>query len=214
MSFIRRSPVRISQLAELRLKLCTPISCTNIMYLGPDSLSSWGAPSAAPVLKAASQYIDAFITGSNVVFTQAELDFIQSNYGNKPYFGSFYSVANPDSALSAYPNPQGGFSSQATRGQAYYNMMVSQLQTSHTTTGNYPYIGVYWWEFADNWGEQLNWGLVTHLDNAYDGHEAVSGRTSCSTPLQTYTCGGESANSGDVITPVKAGNQLWLGLVQ
>jgi hypothetical protein len=89
-------------------------------------------------------------------------------------------------------------------------MVTAQLETSHTTAGNYPYIGVYWWEYTDNFGEQLNWGIVTHLDNAYDGHEAVTGSVTCSAPLQAYTCGGESGNYGNLVTPVKAANALWL----
>ena len=193
----------------------------NILDLGPDSLGGWNAPSAAPVLKAAAQYTDAFVTGSSVIFSQAEMDFIAANYGDKPYFGSFYSAANPDSALSTGTNPTvGGYSTQAARGSAYSTMATEQLQTAHTTAGNYPYIGMYWWEYYDNWGEQLNWGLVTHFDNAYDGHEPVTGRVACSAPLSAYTCGGESVPAsgggtppfGDLITSVKAANMLWLNI--
>jgi len=194
----------------------------NILNLGPDSLSSWGAPSAAPVLKAAAQYTDAFITGGVAQFSQAEMDFIEANYGDRPYFGSFYSSANSDSALSAYPNnnPPVGFTTQSARGQAYAAMVTGQLQTAHTTAGNYPYIGVYWWEYVDNFGEQLNWGIVTHLDNAYDGHEPASGSVACSAPLTTYVCGSEPKPSsgggtppyGNLVTPVKAANGLWLSI--
>ncbi len=69
-------------------------------------------------------------------------------------------------------------------------------------------------------GEQLNWGLVTHLDNAYDGHEPSAGSVPCSAPLAAYTCGGESVPAsgggtppfGDLITPVKTANALWLSI--
>ena len=185
----------------------------NLMYLGPDSLTTWGAPSSAPVMKAAGQYIDAFITsGGANQFTQSEMDFIALNYGDKPYFGSFYSVANPDSAMSAYPNNtgSGAFATQAARGQGYINAITAQLQTA-TTAGNYPYIGMIWFDYADLPSEKLNWGLTTPSDNAYDGHEAVTATVACSVPIQQYTCGGEAANYGDLITPVKAANALWLG---
>ncbi len=83
----------------------------NILDLGPDAMNSWSAPSAAPVLRAAALYTDAFVTSGSATFSQAEMDFIAANYGDKPYFGSFYSVANPDSALSAFPySSVGGFS--------------------------------------------------------------------------------------------------------
>ena len=188
----------------------------NIMDLGPDALSSWNAPSAAPVLKAAAQYTDAFVTGSSVIFSQAEMDFIAANYGDKPYFGSFYSVANPDSALSAFPSSSvsGTFSTQAARGAAYTTMATQQLQTAHTTAGTFPYIGMYWWEYYDNWGEQLNWGLVTHLDNAYDGHEASTAVLQCAAPISTYKCGGEQRNYGDLISSVTNANHLWLDYAQ
>jgi hypothetical protein len=147
----------------------------NIMDLGPDALSNWVTPPPAPVLKAAALYTDAFVTGTDTVFPQARMDFIEANYGDKPYFGSFYATANPDSALSAYPDlGYINFSTQAAKGSAYSTMVTDQLQTAHTTAGNFPYIGTYWWEYYDNWGEHLNWGLVTHLDNAYDGHEAAT----------------------------------------
>jgi len=193
---------------ETQLKAVYP----NVLDLGPDSLNSWNGTPPAPVLKAAALYTDAFVTANSVVFTQPEMDFIEANYGDKPYFGSFYSSANPDSALSAYTNnpPPLGYATQAARGAAYAAMVTAQLETSHTTAGNYPYIGVYWWEYTDNFGEQLNWGIVTHLDNAYDGHEAVTGSVACSAPLQAYTCGGESGNYGNLVTPVKAANALWL----
>ena len=52
--------------------------------------------------------------------------------------------------------------------------------------------------------ENSNYGLVSPLDNAYDGHESVTGSVACSSPINTYTCGGEAANYGDAITPIKA----------
>jgi hypothetical protein len=38
----------------------------------------------------------------------------------------------------------------------------------------------------------------------------VTGSVTCSAPLQAYTCGGESGNYGNLVTPVKAANALWL----
>jgi hypothetical protein len=207
-TFLGQMAAQYFQTCQTQLKAVFP----NIMYLGPDSLSTWGGPPPAPVLKAAGQYLDAFLTADSNVFTQAEMDFIEQNFGDKPYFGSFYSTANPDSALSAYPNTvgPGGFATQATRGQAYYNDMVQMLQTAHTTSGNFPYIGTIWWQYIDNPSEKLNWGIITHLDNAYDGHEAVTATVPCSPPLSQYTCGQEAGNYGDVVTPVTSANLLWI----
>jgi hypothetical protein len=204
--FLGQMATQYFQTCQTRLKAVFP----NIMYFGPDSLSTWGGPPPASVLQAARNYLDAFLTADTNVFTQAEMDFIEQNWGDKPYFGSWYSTANPDSALSAYPNhtPPSGFATQGARGQGYLSMMQS-LQSAQTSTGNFPYIGSIWWQYIDNYSEQLNWGIITHLDNAYDGHEAVISTVQCTPPLSQYTCGGEAANYGDVITPIKGANILW-----
>jgi hypothetical protein len=186
----------------------------NILNLGPNTLSTWSAPSPAPVLRAAALYTDAFLGGGgSTTFSQAEMDFIATNYGDKPYFNAFYAVANPDSALSAFTNT-GSFSTQAARGAAYSTMITEQLQTAHTTAGNFPYIGMSWWRYYDNWGEQSNWGVVTHLDNAYDGHEAVSAVVACSEPISKYKCGGERTNYKDLIGSVAKANMLWLDIAR
>jgi hypothetical protein len=194
----------------------------NNMYLGPDALDSWNAPSAAPVLQAAGQSIDLFITSDSQVFTQAMQDYVATNYGDKPYLGSFYSVANPDSAMAAYANPSGGYTTQPARGQGYYNMVQAQLQTAHTTAGNFPYVGVTWFTYIDIPGEQLNWGLTTPSDNAYDAHEAAVGSVACSAPIAAYTCGSEPTPGGSAVRPfgnliggangVAAANALWLSV--
>lgn len=209
----------LGQMAAVYFKACrTQLKAKypNVMYLGPDSLSTWGTPPPAPVLKAAGPYLDAFLTASSNVFTRAEMDFIEQNFGDKPFFGSFYSTANPDSALSANPNTIGpsGFATQAARGQGYYNDMVQMLQTAHTTAGNFPYIGTILWQYIDNYSEKLNWGLVTHLDNAYDGHEAAAAMMPCASPLSKNKCGGEQRNYGDAISWVAKANRLWLAYAQ
>ena len=57
------------------------------MYLGPDSLGTWGAPSNRNVLKAASKDIDIMVMGDGPAgpLTQPMLDFIFTYYGDKPF---------------------------------------------------------------------------------------------------------------------------------
>jgi hypothetical protein len=93
---------------------------------------------------------------------------------------------------------------------SYYNTLLAVKGLEITATGSHPIIGSSWWQYTDNASEQENWGLVTLLDNAYDGHESVSAILTCSPPLQAYSCGGEAANYGDVITSVKSANLFWL----
>jgi hypothetical protein len=184
----------------------------NIMILGPDSLSSWGAPPPAAVLQGAAPYMDCFLTAASNTFTQAEMDYIETNFGDKPYFGSFYTTANADSPLSAYPDNGEFFASQPLRGIGYNALMTSYLQTAQTTAGNFPYIGMIDWEFVDNYSEHLNWGMVTHFDNAYDGHESTTATVACSPPLQDLVCGGDAGNYGNLIDPMRTANGLWLNL--
>ncbi|MGH9830262.1 MAG: hypothetical protein ACREDR_44195, partial [Blastocatellia bacterium] len=125
----------------------------NTLFLGPDSLTAWGAPSPAPVLQAAGQYIDAFIAGGNPHFSQAEMDFVAQNYGDKPYIATQFRTANADSAMSAFPDT-GQFTTQQARGQDYYND-VTALVSAATSAGSQPYIGSIWWQYTDNQGERL-----------------------------------------------------------
>ncbi|HWH60252.1 MAG TPA: hypothetical protein VN682_21670, partial [Terriglobales bacterium] len=97
---------------------------------------------------------------------------------------------------------------QQARGLDYYNNVTS-LQSLATSAGSHPYIGSMWWQYTDNQGEKLNWGLVSLLDNAYDGHEDVQAAVQCSAPLEKYKCGGESRNYGNLIQSVKEANFSW-----
>jgi hypothetical protein len=203
------------QIASKYFKIChddLKATFPNVLFLGPDTLITFGVPSSAPVLRAATLYMDAFVAGSGQSqFTQPMIDFVYQNWGDKPYITTSFKSANADSALSAFSDAgTNGYLTQSSRGQAYYNNMASLLSATVTATGSHPYIGMQWWDYLDNWGEKINWGLKTDNDNAYDGHEAVQAIVACSAPLQMYTCGGEHANYGDVITPVKAANLLWL----
>src|SRR2546427_5186024 len=99
-AFLKSMAAQYFSTCRTQLKAVFP----NNMYLGPDSLDSWNGPSAAPVLQAAGQYIDLFITSDSQTFSQAMLDYIATNYGDKPFLGSFYSVPNPNSAMAAFPS--------------------------------------------------------------------------------------------------------------
>ena len=67
------------------------------------------------------------------------------------------------------------FPTQALRGQAWYND-VQYLLTTPGYNGTYPLVGFDWWSWQDF--QNLNQGLVSIHDNAYDGHEDVIGKVS------------------------------------
>ena len=100
----------------------------------------------------------------------------------------------------------GGFPSQQARGVDYFNV-VSNLQNVAATSGSHPYVGTEWWQFVDNWGEKLNWGLVSSRDNVYDGKEAVNGP---GTDPFGFPTGGEVGNYGDTLTSIEAANAAWI----
>ncbi len=185
----------------------------NTLFLGPDSIGSWGAPARSQVLQAAAKYIDVLSGPGLIENSQAGIDYIGQYFGDKPIIEGQYRSANPDSAWSSVAVTADNiheFATQQARGQAYYNDVTNLLSLAYTSTGSHPFVGASWWQYTDNRSEQRNWGLVSLLDNAYDGHESVSATVSCSAPIQSFTCGGEAGNYGDVITQVRAANLYWL----
>jgi hypothetical protein len=184
----------------------------NFLLLGPDALGGWQAPPPRQVLQAAATNLDVMIGGvgtSPSPTYQTKLDFVYEYLGDKPLITGAYNRANPDSSWSAFPIST-DWPTQLARGQAYYNERLFLPSVAFTTTGSHPFIGLNWFQYTDNRSEKANWGLVSLLDNAYDGNEDRSTVVPCSAPLQTLTCGGEPGNYGDAITPVRAANSYWL----
>jgi hypothetical protein len=183
----------------------------HILFIGPDSIGSWGAPARVPVLQAASKYVDVLSGPGHYDARQDVIDYTAQHFGDKPVLEGQYRTANLNSPWFSYPGGQGSdFPTQEARGQDYYNAVTGLQSKTVTATGSHPFVGEAWWQYTDNRGEQKNWGLVTLFDNAYDGQEDVSGTVKCSAPLQSYSCGGEAANYGDVITSVRSANLFWL----
>ncbi len=212
------------QIAAHYFSMCKTVVQTwipGLLYLGPASLGSWGAPSNRNVLKAAAQYIDVMLMGgAGVALTQPMLDFIYTYYGDKPIFIGEYRTANPDSALFSYPD-SGTLATQQLRGQSYLSAVTTYPTAAYTANGSSPYVGILWWQYLDNWGEKLNWGLVSLMDNAYDSHESVTGpggvdvrSVPCSPPLELLLCGGEQKNYGNVISSVTQAHQQIIQAVQ
>jgi hypothetical protein len=212
------------QIADHYFSMCkTQIQAwmPGVMYFGPDSLGSWGAPSNRNVLKAAAQSIDVIVMSSGKAgLSQEMLDFIFTYYGDKPFYTGEFRVANSDSALFSY-TANTSFATQQDRGSDYFKVVTTYPNASYSANGSRPYVGVFWWEYLDNWGEKDNWGLVSLSDNAYDGHEAVIGTggarvrsVPCSAPLSSFMCGGEERNYGDVISSVRSAHQQMMQAVQ
>jgi len=182
------------------------------LLLGPDSIGTWGTPARAPVLQAAGQYTDVLSGPGGLENRPPTVEYVGKYFGDKPIIEGQYRAADADSPWARYASPANGigeFSTQQARGQAYYSDLAS-LRSIAYMDGSHPFVGEAWWQYSDNRGERKNWGLITLLDNAYDGHEDVKAIVSCSPPLEKYKCGGEENNYGDVISFVRRANLLWL----
>jgi len=191
------------------------------LYLGPDTLGSWGAPSDRNVLKAAAQYIDVMAMGGTPPMNQTMIDFIYTYFGDKPFYTGEFRTANGDSAFFRYAAKALDFSAQPNRGQSYYNGVTPYPNMAYSANGSRPYVGILWWQYLDNWGEKNDWGLVSLSDNAYDGHESAIGTVGagtrsipCSPPIENYVCGGEERNYSNLIQVVTQAHQLVMQAVQ
>jgi hypothetical protein len=179
----------------------------NALYLGPDTLGSYGVPPRPEVLQSASEYIDVLLLSGTGALHGNVLDYVEKYSGDKPIIETNFRAANPDSEFASYRMDSGvpGFKTQRDRGSDY-GQALARVREAATSTGSHPYVGLLWWQYADNWGEKLNWGLVTRFDNAYDGHEDVRQHVNCSEPLPNLACGGEHNDYGDVISAVRKAN--------
>ena len=191
---------------------------SNLPYLGLDLIGSWSGPAYSKFLEGAAPYLDgAYVSlaywaphPSPAAF-QAAYQYTTRYLGDLPLLK--FGGVNAQSDSSMYCRPAGGpniMSDQATRGQMWYNT-VSYLLTTPGYNGTYPFVGFDWWTWQDS--QNLNQGLVSIHDNAYDGHEAVSATVPCSSPLQTLTCGGEAKDYGNLIEKVIQANTVWYKLL-
>lgn len=102
--------------------------------------------------------------------------------------------------------PEADYQTQEERGQAWADL-VGELVTSTNAAGEYYVAGMEQWKWMDTgwtyWLEQVNFGLVTLRDNAYDGREAtVSGADGILGTLDD-----EENDYGDAISPMRTANK-------
>ncbi len=178
-------------------------------------LGGWASPPRKEALIEGAKYLDLpqlapippapWHCPSGCADTQARVDFVAQYLGDHPYINWEGIDANPDSSESAYPSTIGSpYTTQAQRGAGYLGMMTGAINSKDTATGTYHVVGFYWWDAFDEDGEKLNWGLITPLDNPYDGKSATivgNGKDPWG-----YPTGGEKANYGDFVDDVTAAN--------
>lgn len=191
---------------------------TNVPYLGLDTMGAWGGPAYSKFLQGAAPYIDgAYVTlfqqglSPSPAAFQSAYQYTTQYLGDVPLVDFFTLLAQPDSSMSCFSTTSfENYSTQNARGQEYYNT-ISYLLSTPGKNGTIPFVGFSWWAWRDF--QSANQGLVSIHDNAYDGVEAVSAVVPCESNysvLSGANCGGESANYGDVITPVRNANLYWI----
>ncbi len=101
--------------------------------------------------------------------------------------------------------PQWSFATQGQRGQAWADN-VKHLVEFTAPGGDYYIVGLEQWRWMDNgwtyWMEQVNFGLVTLKDNAYDGKEATRAGADGSAGAGDD----EQDDYGDCIGPIRKAN--------
>jgi len=162
-----------------------------------------GPDSRVPIIRGAKDHIDVFCGGGS----PKEVEKFYAVAG-KPVVGSFYGTANKDSAVAGREkNVQSEHATQPARGEGYRKTLESLAAMRAGTAGEYPYVGCMIWCLFDaglqNW-ETGNFGLVTVMDNAYDGREA---RKAAGKDAAGRTVGGEEGDYGDFVSAVREANR-------
>ncbi len=176
------------------------------LFFGPTSIGAWWAPARAPIYRAAGEILD--VVSLTTDCSQAQLDFITRATGDVPLMIWEGMVANPDSSRWRHTDTNVASASwymktQAARAQRYQRHLDFLFSGVSSATGSHPFVGMLWWWWIDMIGEQKNWGLVSLMDNAYDGVEAG---IAPGVDAWGYRTGGEEKNYGDFLGPARAVN--------
>ncbi len=159
------------------------------------------------ILAAAGPYVDAIQSAGVPGGVSDALWQAAYNVSGKPVFVWLTLTAQQDANLLVGFDPAGwgiayNFATQDLRGSAYANE-ITRVIGLVGADGKKFVAGIDWWEWTDKTtgGENMNFGLVSNLDNGYDGVEA---RIAAGTDAWGYATGGETANYGDFLTSVRA----------
>ncbi len=187
-----------------------------ILVFSNAPMNSHAGMTRRPVLQAAGASLDVI----EVQHDPTRLDIAKQTFleTGRPMVTWTGMAAPTDAALNGSPSAYLVYASQAARGTGYTNEMNSKLALQ-ALDGSFPYVGTNFWAWLDG-AENVNWGLVTGLDNVYDALEPAAGSVACSPPtLSPGTCGNQPVPPspavrpfGDFKTAVAAANLLWMNL--
>jgi hypothetical protein len=174
------------------------------LFFGPTTIGGWWAPARAPIYRAARESLDLISITTDG--SQEQLDFITRAAGDVPLIVWEGVVANADSAQWRHTKRDEGarwfMDTQAARGE-HYRRDVERLFDARSSSGVHPFVGQLWWAWTDSLPEERNWGVVSLMDNAYDGYEAGK---SAGIDAWGFATGGEEHNYGDFVGAARAVN--------
>lgn len=176
------------------------------LVFGPATLNGWNGLTHPSILRAAGEHVDVLQAS---VRSPRQLELTARYAGDRPIVSWTGMVANGDSALWRYPyktDVTPGLPTQEERAQVYARTVLGDFNAV-TRSGTNPVAGTKFWSWGDHWGEKRNWGLVSFLDNAYDGKEAVR---RVGVDPSGYPTGGEERDYGDFISGVRDAHQAIL----
>jgi len=174
------------------------------LILGPAGLS----PMARPlVFQEAGKYIDYLEVAADDFDVQPAGGLSQAflnvySYFQKPIEAGTTITSQKDSPWANFPRAFNDYPNQGARGQAY----ATELGTVVNLKGP---DGVYFvvdfdiFAWTDKSSESANFGLVSNLDNAYDG---VEDQMMIGYDSWGFKTGGQAGNYGDFINAVEAAN--------
>ena len=174
------------------------------LIFGPVGLTALARPL---VFQEASKYIDFVDVAADDANVQPAGGLAQAflnvySYFQKPIEAGTTITSQSDSPWAKFPRSFDDYPTQTARGQAY----ATELGTVVNLKGP---DGVYFvvdfdiFAWTDKQAESGNFGLVSNLDNAYDG---VEDQTSVGYDSWGFKTGGEAGNYGDFISPVSQAN--------
>jgi hypothetical protein len=209
-NFLRQYVTQFFTVLHTALVNALPSAHKNKLFFGISDLGQVPGrlPARCQVMAGAAAVSDVIEVSTDT--SKAQLDFITGCIGNKPYTVWESVTANCDSDWYGYcPNLNASnVATQAARASQYNSDIQNLWNHCNSTTGNCQWVGESWWSFLSlSFWEHTNFGLVSWRDNAYDGHEDMTGSVACSAPLATHTCGGEQKTYGNFLGPATVTNK-------
>jgi Putative Ig domain len=174
------------------------------VIFGPSGLSPMTRPL---VFREAGKYIDYLDVAVDDFDVQPAAGLSQAflnvySYFPQPIEAGTTITSQRDSPWASFPRSLNDYPNQAARGQAYATKLGAVVNLKGPD-GVYFVVDFDIFAWTDKRAESANFGLVSNLDNAYDG---VEDQTTIGYDSWGFKTGGERRNYGDFIDSIEVAN--------